>query len=455
MDIKLTMKKDLLSKSPSLLFEKFHTEFNAVIVYGLRIFGAFLTFLLQIFLARWMGKYEYGLFALVWSCLIIAGELLSFGLYNLIQRLIPEYRIEGKHELLRGAIWGNAASIIVASILTCCLLFAGLFWATSSGNLSSIYATPLMIALLSLPAFALSDYLSGIGRSYGWMIRAFAPAAIFRPLAIIGLLAGLASLGVNASATVAISVAVITIWATLLLSFAITGFKIPKVERSGKREYKIPTWIWAALPMMMISSFELLLFNVDVLMISHFLEPDQTGIYFAATKIMAFVAFLNFAIGSAFNRKYAEAHANNDHTALSSIIQRSACLTFFPSLLMILFIVFLNEEILSLFGEGFENAEIVIMPLAIGLVFRALVGPGERILMMAGQQYSCAIIYLGTVTVDIALNLFLIPEYGIQGAAFATSISFTFMALMLFLAIKMRLNVLSLPFFLKSEKNPS
>ncbi len=453
MDIKLTMKKDLLSKSSTLLLEKFNTEFNAVIVYGLRIFGAFLTFLLQIFLARWMGKYEYGLFALVWSCLIISGELLSFGLYNLIQRLIPEYRIEGKLDLLRGAIWGNAASIVVASIITCCFLYLGLHLANASGYLSSLYATPLMIALLSLPAFALTDYLSGIGRSYGWMIRAFAPSAIFRPIAIMGLLAGIASFGFNASATVAISVAVITVWVTLFLSIAVTGVKIPETERNGPREYKIPAWIWAALPMMMISSFELLLFNVDVLMISNFLEPDQTGIYFAATKIMAFVAFLNFAIGSAFNRKYAEAHANNDSSVLTSIIQRSACLTFFPSVFMILFILVFNEEILSLFGKGFENAEIVIMPLAIGLLFRSLVGPGERILMMTGQQFSCAIIYLGTVMLDIALNLSLIPKYGIQGAAIATSLSFSFMALMLFLTIKIRLNVVSLPFFIKSVKS--
>ncbi|GAA6212623.1 lipopolysaccharide biosynthesis protein [Hyphomicrobiales bacterium 4NK60-0047b] len=450
MDTKLTMKKDLFSKSVDLISGKFNTEFNAFLVYGLRIFGAFLTFLLQIFLARWMGKYEYGLFALVWSCLIISGELLSFGFYNLIQRLLPEYRVQGEPELIRGALWGSAYSIIIASILTCGLLYAGLYLATILGGLSSVYATPLMIALLALPAFALSDYLSGIGRSYGWMIRAFAPGALFRPLALMGLLVGLVALGFNASAIVAISVAVISIWMTLILSLAITGFKIPEAERKGPRKYKISAWIWAALPMMMISSFELLLFNVDVLMISHFMEPDQTGIYFAATKIMALVAFLNFAIGSAFNRKYAEAHASANQEELASIIRRSACLTFYPSLIMIFFILILNEEILSLFGQGFSNAEVVIMPLAIGLAFRALIGPGERVLMMTGQQYTCAVIYLGTVVLDIVLNIYLIPAYGIKGAAIATALSFAFMAFMLLSAIKIRLNIISLPFILKT-----
>jgi len=449
------MKKDLLSKSTDLISGKFNTEFNAFLVYGLRIFGAFLTFLLQIFLARWMGKYEFGLFALVWSCLIISGELLSFGFYNLIQRLVPEYRVQEKPELLRGAIWGSACCIIIASILASSLLYFGLYLATMFAGLSHIYATPMKIALLALPAFALVDYISGIGRSYGWMIRAFAPGSLFRPLAIMGLLVGLAMLGFNASATVAISGAVVSIWMTLILSIAVTGFKIPEIERRGPRKYKISTWVWAALPMMMISSFELLLFNVDILMISHYMEPDQTGIYFAATKIMALVAFLNFAIGSAFNRKYAEAHASGDYEALTSVIRRSACLTFFPSLVMIFFIIVMNEEILSLFGEGFSNAEVVIIPLAIGLAFRALVGPGERILMMTGQQYTCAVIYLGTVILDIALNVYLIPAYGIEGAAIATALSFAFMALMLLSAIKYRLNILSLPLLLKAKSSTS
>lgn len=435
------MKSNIVAK----VLEKFRTEFDAVLVYVLRILGAFLTFVLQIFLARWMGQYEYGLFALVWSCIIIVGELLSFGFYNLIQRLIPEYRVTNQLTLLRGAIWGSATTILLASIGVSVLLALIIYSLSITNALPANYATPLIIGTVALPAFALADYLSGIGRSYGWMVRAFSPTAIFRPLAIMGLLVGLVAVGFNASANIAITSAVSAVWLTLLISLFSIGKKIPIEERKGPRETKLRPWIMAALPMMMISSFELLLFNVDILMISHYLPPDQTGIYFAATKIMALVAFLNFAIGSAFTRRYAEAHASGDHAALSRIIQRSATLTFYPSLLMILFILAFNKQILSLFGEGFSEAHIVMLPLAIGLVCRALVGPGERILMMTGQQKITAIIYLGTVIADIVLNMLLIPLYGIWGAAIATTISFFIMGALLLITIKLRHNVISLP----------
>lgn len=414
---------------------RFEMEFNAIIVYALRIGGAFFTFLLQVILARWMGAHEYGVFALAWSCVIILGEFLSLGFYNLIQRLIPQYRVAGDMPHLRGALWGAAAVIAIATITVSLLLSAALYGAELAGLIGRETSMVLIIGAASLPAFALSDYLSGICRSYGWMIRAFSPTAIFRPLAIIFLLAGLIALGAGAEATTAMAAATIAVWVTLLASLIAAIFSLPEEVKYGPRSYQLKPWIFAALPMMMISSLELLLFNVDVLMISYFLPPDQTGLYFAATKIMALVAFLNFAVGSAFNGRYAEYHARDDKAALGEVINRSASLIFYPSLCLILGILLFRQQLLGLFGDGFKEAEVILIPLAIGLACRAFVGPGERILMMTGQQKLCALIYGGTVLIDICLNALLIPRYGIIGAAIATSIAFAIMALMLHTAM--------------------
>lgn len=423
----------------------FQLELNALTVYGLRIGGSFLTFVLQVILARWLGQYEYGIFALVWSCVIILGELLSFGFYNLIQRLIPEYKIKGEMSLLRGALWGAGCVIAMASFIASLLFAAVLYALNLAGALSTEYMWALMIGSASLPAFALADYISGIGRSSGWMIRAFAPTSLFRPIAIISLLAGAIALGAGASAVTAMAAATLAVWFTLLVSLVIVGTSLPDDMKNGEREFQLKPWILAALPMMMVSSFELLLFNLDVLMISYYLPPDRTGIYFAATKIMALVAFMNFAVGSAFTRRFAEAHTSGAQADLIKAVRHSASLIFYPSLLMILAIILFRKEILSLFGEGFTGAEMIILPLALGMCCRAFVGAGERILMMAGEQKLCAVIYLSTVLVDIILNIALIPLYGIMGAALATTLAFATMALMQFIAIKIRLKVTATP----------
>lgn len=411
----------------------------------MRIAGALLTFILQIFLARMMGQFEYGVFALVWSCLIIFGELLSLGFYNLIQRLIPEYRASNQLSMLRGAIWGTAGIILAASSAFIVIICTALYLLLRAEYISGAYAYPMMIAALSLPAFALADYLSGIGRSHGWMLRAFTPTSIFRPVSIIALFAGSIAFGLSLNAQTAIIAATISIWLTLLLSVIFIGFKIPGEEVKGPKQYQLKSWFWAALPMMMVSGFELLLFNIDVLMIGAYLPADQTGVYFAATKIMALAAFINFAVGSAYMGSYAIHHTGNNKQELANSVSWSASLTFYPSLFMIVAIVLFKDHLLGLFGASFTESSYIIYPLAIGLICRALVGPGERILMMTGQQNYCAAVYLATVLIDIILNIILIPIYGIMGAALATAISFIVMAASLHIIIRKKLDVASHP----------
>lgn len=423
----------------------FPKEMNAILVYGIRISGALLTFLLQIFLARYLGQYEYGLFAFVWACLIILGELLSFGFYNLIQRLIPQYRVNRQFSLLRGAIWGAAAMIFFASSALVAVILLILSALLSYDVITTSYAYPLMIAALSLPAFVMADYLSGIGRSYGWMIKAFAPTALIRPVSIIALLIGAAAYGVTMSAQAAMIAATLSIWLTLIFSLLWIGRTLPTQEIKGPKDYKLKHWFLTALPMMMISSFELMLFNIDVLMISYYLPADQTGIYFAATKIMALVAFINFAVGSAYTASFATHYADNDKTNLAKAVSWSASLTFYTSLVMIVCIFFLKDHLLALFGSDFIQASYIILPLAIGLICRAFVGPGERILMMTGKQNICALVYIGVVLADIILNILLIPHYGLNGAAIATCISFVLMAITLHIVISKHLGVASHP----------
>lgn len=426
-----------LQKLPLLNGER---EKNAALVYIMRVLGALLAFGLQICLARWIGKSEYGLFAFVWSALIILGEMLSFGFYNLIQRLIQEYQVNNQQRLMRGAIWGAAGVIIAASGLITLALIGGLYTGLQAGWVSREYAYPLMTGALALPAFALADYLSGICRAHGRMVRAFAPTAILRPLAIIGLVAGAAALGSALTAELAVIAAVTAIWATLFIALIITLKTLPETDLKGPRDYNLRAWFIAALPMMLVSSFELMLFNIDVLMIGFLLPASETGLYFAATKIMALVVFLNFAVGSAFNASYARHHASGNGPGLQQAVRWSANLTFYPTILMLLVIFALKNQLLGLFGADFVAASYVILPLSLGLLLRALVGPAERILMMTEQHYICAVLYLVAVITDIILNLLLIPHFGILGAAIATAISFALMSLMLHIVVRGRLN---------------
>jgi O-antigen/teichoic acid export membrane protein len=60
--------------------------------------------------------------------------------------------------------------------------------------------------------------------------------------------------------------------------------------------------------------------------------------------------------------------------------------------------------------------------LVAGFLFRAAMGPTEFLLNMLGKQGISAVVQVSMALSSIALNLLLVPLYGLIGAAIATSL---------------------------------
>ena len=88
-------------------------------------------------------------------------------------------------------------------------------------------------------------------------------------------------------------------------------------------------------------------------------------------------------------------------------------------------ILILPDFLLSLFGAEFNNklaAETLII-LTTGQIINVFFGAVIYILDMTGKQITSRNILLFTAIINIVLNWYLIPIFGIKGAALATAIS--------------------------------
>jgi O-antigen/teichoic acid export membrane protein len=112
---------------------------------------------------------------------------------------------------------------------------------------------------------------------------------------------------------------------------------------------------------------------------------------------------------------------------------------FLPVVALGLFIGATSPWILQLFGESYTEASGFLWLLIGGLIIRSLVGPAESLLTMVGQERACAAAYGLTLLVNVVLNLLLIPQFGLWGAAMATATSMVVEALALWLVVKRRL----------------
>src|SRR5258707_1429077 len=91
-------------------------------IFVIRVISAALAYLSQILLARWMGGSDYGVYVYVWTWVLLLGSMMDFGISASAQKIIPEYRTQGEHALLRGFLSGSRWMTFIVSALVSALL---------------------------------------------------------------------------------------------------------------------------------------------------------------------------------------------------------------------------------------------------------------------------------------------------------------------------------------------
>ncbi len=157
---------------------------------------------------------------------------------------------------------------------------------------------------------------------------------------------------------------------------------------SGPRSYERTRWVSLALPIFIVEGFFMLLTNIDVIIVGHFMPPDQVAVYFAATKTLALVHMVYYAVRAGGAQRFSQYYASGERVRLAAFTRGILHWTFWPSLAMVLLLVVAGRWLLTLFGPSFGSGYALLLILSAGLLVRASTGPAESLLTMAGQQGS-------------------------------------------------------------------
>lgn len=397
----------------------------------IRVVSAVLAYGVQILLARWIGSFEFGVFAYVWTWVMLLGGLVDFGLASVSQRVIPRYRERRSIAKLRGFI--QASRWIAFAAATVFMLVCIAIIRLIEPWLDSYTIVPLYLGCVMLPIWGVMNMQDNIARSYNWVNVALLPPYIIRQMLLITVMALAVWIGYAADASTAIAAAGLSLWLTGLGQMILLNRNLASAHRPGKRAYETRSWLKAAMPLLVIDALYLLLLYVDVIMLKQFRPPEEVAIYFAAAKTLALVSFVHFAVSAATAHRYTQYHVSGDREKLARFLADSIRWTFWPSLAATLLVLALGWPMLRLFGKNFVEAYPVMFILSLGMLARAAVGPGERFLTMLGQQRSCIVVAGWAVVTNLALCMLLIPSYGIMGAAIATSSAFVVESVLLFI----------------------
>jgi len=412
---------------------------NALLAFSIRVAGAALAYLSQAILARWMGSFEYGVFVFVWVWVLILGGLAPLGLSTVSIRFVSEYRETGRWAELRGLLAGarlfafGAATVIMGVALALLAAFGHM--------LEGYYWLPAFLILFCLPIYALVDVQDGISRGFAWIDLALSPPYILRPLLLLGSIYAASLCGLPLTAVTAAGCAVFAYWACGFAQLFVLERRLACSIPEGPRAYDFRLWVTTALPLVLVLGFELLLQNTDILVLSHYMGPDEVAVYFAALKTIGLVSFVHFAVGTAAANRFSAHGAKGDRDALALAVREAVRWTFWPSLAGAILLLALGKPLLWLFGPEFTAGYPVMFILAAGYLLRAAMGPAEFLLNMLGEQNRCAAVLSIGAVANLVLNFALIPVLGLYGAAIATAASVGLSALALCLIARKRLGL--------------
>lgn len=267
----------------------------ALFAFAVRVVSAAIAFLSQVLLARWMGSAEYGIFVFVLVGSVILGGLSCVGFQTAVIRFAPQYRTTGQLELLRGILLTSRLFAFASASLAAGLgLFA--LW-LFAGEVPDYYLLPLVLGAFCLPVMALGEVLDGTSRAHALAGLALLPTFIVRPLLLLAYMAlAVGGLKLDATAVTAVASLVAATWTTTLAQLVLVSRRTSAEAGAGGRRIALGFWLSVALPIFLVEGFFNLLTNVDILMVGHFMRPDDVAVYYAAVKTLALVHFVYFAV---------------------------------------------------------------------------------------------------------------------------------------------------------------
>lgn len=445
--------RPLFDRVDTLVFqpgERGKAGLMSLAAFAIRVVSAVIAFVSQVLLARWMGGFEYGIFVLVWVTMVIVGNLSCLGVHTSVVRYVPEYLEKKKFAEIRGILLASRLFGLIVSTFFAVLGAVGIW--LFSPSLETYYILPFYLGIVCIPMIALSDVLQGIARSNGWVIAALSPTYLVRPVLILAFMISALALGYPPCAETAVVAAIIATYTTTVLQLVATTNRADNRVPTGPRSYELKAWLAVSMPIFLVEGFFFLLTNADVLMVGRYMPPDDVAVYFATVKTLAVVHFVYFSVKAGAAQRYAHYAHSGDHEALAVFARETAIWTFWPSLVMAGAVLLFGEFLLGLFGPGFEEGYPLLFVLVAGVVARASVGPAESLLTMSGNQNVCAAVYAVTLTLNIGLNILLIPQYGLWGAAVATGLAMGFEAVVLAFIVWRRLGIV-MAIFLPAATN--
>ena len=396
---------------------------NAGFGVGGNIVSIFLKLAIGVVIARSIGPESFGIYILAVNVLFLAETLSVLGMENTMVKFVSHFKTLDDIPRLRGTVVWVTTVVLTMSIL----VGLGLFNLADSLTHRFFHEPALIpvlrIMVVSLPFAALVTILLAALQGAKLIKYKVLVRRILVPLMRLLFVAFVLILGYQLKGIACAYVLAVVFGAFFTIYYLFRSF--PNILRNGRIILEKKEMTCFSLPLFFSGIFKQIHGRSDILLIAYFLSAPMVGVYGVAQRFLPLIGIPLVAFNSIFAPIISELFANKRHDELEQQYKMVAKWILMLVLPIFTLLVFFSREILSIFGPGFSDGYKAMIILCIGQMLNAATGSAGFMLMMTGRSLAnltnSAVLCFG----NILLNVYLIPKYGIIGAALANTLSFT------------------------------
>lgn len=389
--------------------------------FAVKILSALSIFLMNIIIARKLGATESGIFFLSFTLVGLISAIGRMGLENSLVRFIAHFEAIGElhkvHLVFRKSItWSLILSFLLLVAFLLIIPYLTSFALPHPGLSPVLYIMSIAIPLVSI--YTLFSYaLQGIKSIAQSLIilSVITPATV-----LVGLLLTSPETSIEVAKIYLVGCLLSLLlgyywWKNLSPTFFYTSAQVDNFSNSQLWSSSFPLWGVVILNQIIQWSSQLLL--------GAWGSAKDIALFSTAQRTALLTSFILIAINSIVAPKFAALYARNNITDIRRIAIWSVRILLIASTPIVCIFLIFPSQIMGIFGDDFRDAALALSILSIGQFVNIATGSVGFLLSMTGHESKLRFnLFIGAF-LGISLGVILIPNYGILGAAIATSFS--------------------------------
>jgi O-antigen/teichoic acid export membrane protein len=393
------------------------------------MFSKFIGYLFKFVTAR-LGTEQYGILSLGIMVYAVFSIILLFGFDYGITRFTAYYLSENSKSKVKGLIKFAFPIVFISSLIgSIVLFFASEFIAINLFHTEQL-SLVLKIFAFAVPFDCMRGVFLGVIKGFKNLKYEFYSRYLIEGSSRILLMFLLVYLGFGiVGASIAYVVSVFLSFLFSMIFFSKT-FSIFNVESEKVNQFEVFDYSW---PLMFNALLGLAIVSIDSFMIGYFMTVSDVGIYNAIAPVARLTYIIPFSLSALLVPVMVSLYVQKDEKAFSSVYDTLNRLVFMFNLPLTLFIIFFSREVLSvLFGEEYAVGYVGLIILTLGFFVMFLFMVSREVLLALKKSRNVFYYSLVGVILNIVLCFFMVPAYGIIGAALASVLSLGVISLLIF-----------------------